>query len=124
MAITPVARLLLFTLLAATTLRAAARASVSGDVYCDNNRNGVIDGPDTILPGAKAFIASTGSNGKYLFSNELPTEQDSPALYYGCTIKLISSSNSNCQVIGPCDGGDVGIYVVDPNRKARDLCAC
>eukprot|EP00850_Spirogloea_muscicola_P025141 SM002283S07432 [mRNA] locus=s2283:587:1581:+ [translate_table: standard] len=134
---TPVARLLLITVLAATTLRADARASVSGYVYCDSNRNGVIDGGHKLTVSAMDdFLGPTQyyreprcsfpvtTSARHLLSNELPTEQDSPALYYGCTIKQISSSNSNCQVIGPCNGGDVGIYVVDPNRKATDLCAC
>eukprot|EP00850_Spirogloea_muscicola_P004339 SM000018S03704 [mRNA] locus=s18:941558:942422:+ [translate_table: standard] len=104
MARAPAPCLLLLTVLAATTTRAAARASLTGSVFCDRDFNGIMDSPwpqtdrlyhgclsrpDTPAQGAllqlecvyqgrgfEMFYTTTNSMGSYSFDNDLPTYED------------------------------------------------
>eukprot|EP00850_Spirogloea_muscicola_P024064 SM000433S15730 [mRNA] locus=s433:24206:25070:+ [translate_table: standard] len=141
MARAPAPCLLLLTVLAATTTRAAARASLTGSVFCDRDFNGIMDSPpDTPAQGAllqlecvyqgrgfEMFYTTTNSMGSYSFDNDLPTYEDGypgSTPFYRCSVSLSSSGDINCRITGSCGGGDVGAITASNGNKSASIRAC
>eukprot|EP00850_Spirogloea_muscicola_P025338 SM002800S10813 [mRNA] locus=s2800:658:1389:+ [translate_table: standard] len=125
MARTAVACLLLYIFLAATTMWAAAKASVTGSIFCDRDSNSIMTSPwpqtDRLYHGClsrpdtpstsssvqlrciysnrpiEVYFAFTNTvNGFYRFDNDLPTIEDGIPGNYTCTVLLATFKDPTC----------------------------
>eukprot|EP00850_Spirogloea_muscicola_P008643 SM000046S16424 [mRNA] locus=s46:508864:510266:- [translate_table: standard] len=102
---------------------AAHYCSITGKVYCDACHDGKRDPPDALAKGVQVALtcdvgrgphpvstvyARTDADGSYVF-HRVQTERSSKT-FKGCTIKLVSTANDTCNILGKADP----LAVLDP----------